>query len=132
MPKVNLKGVSTSFELLPDGDYTAIFTKFTNGKTAKNDDKVSHEFTIVTPEELKGRKAFRTFTLTENALWAWKGEAVAMGADPEALESEDVDTDEVLTELLNNDMNLRISHHADPNDPKKIYNDVSVVADNSW
>lgn len=132
MPKVNLKGVSTGFELLPDGDYKAIFTKFTNGKTAKGDDKVSHEFTITEPDELKGRKAFRTFTLTDSALWAWKSEAVAMGADPEALESEEVDTDDILSELVNNDMSLRISHHADPSDPNKVYNDVNVVADNSW
>lgn len=132
MPVVNLKGVSTTYQLVEDGDYDGIFTKYENAKTRKGDNMVVQTYTIAEDGESKGRKLFRRYTLTENALWAWKADAIVMGADPDELEDEQVDTDKVLDKLLNNNVRIRVSHHADPDDENKVYNDVELIADNSW
>lgn len=135
MPRVDLKGVKTTFELVPDGDYEGMFTEFKNlkikGGDNKGKDMVAHTYVITEDGEWKGRKLFKNYPLTEAALWSWKGDAITMGADPEELETE-LDTDDVLRGLMNNSVKLRISNHADPNDENKFYNDVALVADNSW
>jgi hypothetical protein len=135
VPKVNLAGVKTSFDLIPDGLYDGMFTAFENKKIKngnnKGGDMVAHTYVITEDGEWKGRKLFKNYPLTEAALWSWKGDAITLGADADALETE-IDTDDVLATVLNNSVKLKVSSHADPNDDQKFYNDVSLVGDTSW
>lgn len=68
--KLDFTGVEErSFEPWPENEpIEFVLEKVTPGKTKKGDDKLEFEFKHVDSR----RKAWRTFTLTQNALWALK------------------------------------------------------------
>lgn len=140
MPVVNLEGVSTGFDLLPEGKFPANFTRFKNGKSKANNLTVSLEFTLATGAEamlpdgsvknLAGSKAFRTFAFTDNALWAFKKCLIQLGmpSDDPRLESQ-LNSDEVLAELIGAEVTLAVTVSEWEGKPS---NNVDIVDDLSW
>lgn len=143
MPRVNLSGVATSFEILPEGKFPANFTRFKNGVSKNKNLTVSLEFTLSpearvmradtgVEESLGGRKAFRTFAFTDNALWAFKKTLIQLGVpsdDPRLEDNSGIDTDEILAEYIGADVTLDITRTEYEGKPS---NNVEIVDDLSW
>ena len=67
--KIDFTGVSGggNFEPLPEGNYPAVITKASSGISQAGNPKLEFEFTLE-----NGRKQWRHFALTPNAMWALK------------------------------------------------------------
>jgi hypothetical protein len=127
---VNLEGVKTTLELVPDGVYPARFTKRTFGQSKTKNPKVDLEF-IFDPEAgegAAGRKAFVTCSLQTQALFKIKKTLIEMGADPESLEGP-IDLEKELDDLIGASATIRVGHH-EYNDTD--HNDFDVVSNDSW
>lgn len=100
MPSINLAGVRTGFDLIPDGIYQAKLVGYKNGTAKSGNSIVTMEFDFIDDdEETKGRKAWVNFTLTDTSFFAIKRAFIDLGVDPDSLEG-NVDTDEVLDGLV--------------------------------
>lgn len=99
---VNLAGVKTSFEPMPEDKYYSKFSGMEyreagvgKAKDAK-DDYLSCEFTVTESidgdGEFAGRKLWSNKSLAVQSLWAYKVMMLALGADPESLEGK-IDTE---------------------------------------
>lgn len=127
---VDLEGVKTSLELVPDGTYPARLTKTTFGKSKVNQPKVSLEFVFNedSPEEVAGRKAFVECSLQPQALFKVKKTLIDLGYDPEALEAK-VDLEQAFEELAGADAMIKVGHHEYQ---ETDHNDFYVVSPDSW
>jgi hypothetical protein len=140
MPVVNLEGVSTGFEVLPEGKFRAVFARFKNGVSKARNATVSVEFVINDGEgvelpdgtfkNLGGSKAFRTFAFTDNSLWAFKKALIQLGmpSDDPRLNTV-IDSDEVLGELVGAEVMLAVTAAEYDGKPS---NNVEIVDDLSW
>jgi hypothetical protein len=130
MVVVNLAGIKTTLELLPDGTFPARLTKSTAGKSKANNNKISLEFTFEPEagEEIGGRKAYVEVALTDNALWKVKRTLIDLGYDPDLLEGP-VNVKEAFETLLGADAVIRVGHHEYQNN---IHNDFYVISPDSW
>src|SRR5262245_40920114 len=108
---VDLAGVKTTLDIIPDGTYPARYTAVKAGKSKNNNDKFDLEFVLNTDDdEINGRKAFVQVTVTENSLWRVKKTLVDLGYDPSALEGK-VNLNEAFEELLGADAVIKVGHH---------------------
>lgn len=130
MVVVNLAGVKTSLDLVPDGTYLARLTKATFAKSKANNDKATLEFTFDTEagEEVGGRKGYVDVPITDNSLWRVKRTLVDLGVDPESLEGP-VNLKTAFEDLLGCDAAIRVGHHEFDN---RLHNDFYVVSPDSW
>lgn len=101
MVKVNTAGVSTEFTPFDPGDYEFTFGDYEINLTSKASGKPTCRFEFVMDDEdhpeYKGRKLWQTTSLQQHALWAFKGTAIALGADREKLEDpEGFETEDLL------------------------------------
>lgn len=106
MPRINLAGVKTTFEAIPEGRYPAVFTGFKN-KTNKNRDlMIVAEFTLK-DDEYSGQKAWNNFNIDETGTRYFKLFLIAMGASEEVVEG-DFDSDEILPAFIGDPCELVI------------------------
>lgn len=126
--KVNFKGVGNNKPIIAEG-VPARLTNQKSGTTAKKDPKIRLEFTIMEGEH-EGRKIFRTYTLTEEAYWAIKKDAITLGGDEEVWDSEIV-VEEEIAKLMGAEclLDLDEREYEDNNDGGKLKTtqDVSAV-----
>lgn len=127
---VNLEGVKTSLELIPDGTYPANLTKREFGMSKKDKPKVSLEFVLAADagEEIAGRKAFVECSLQPQALFKVKKVMIDLGMDPEELEGP-VDLEAALEILLGADATIKVGHHEFNG---AMHNDFYVISPDSW
>jgi len=107
MPKVDMSGIEP-LTAMEAGQYPATLTSFEYHEAAASSGKpfYSLEFTI-SEGEYNGRKAWRNFSLQQQALWALQRAAIRLGADPDDVQGE-VDMDEVLASLVGSECVLDI------------------------
>lgn len=106
--KVNLAGVSDSFEPVPEGIYEGALTGFkvAEAKSSPGQQYVSLEFTLA-EGEFAGRKIWKNHSLQAQALWALKRTLLDLGADSEELE-QDFDLEELLDTLKGDSVQLEV------------------------
>ena len=82
--RVDMTGVSTTFESLPVGYYQAVVEKCEQ-KPTKDGTKqmLKWTFSVTEPEEFIGRKAFTNTVLVQNSLWVLKRLLIAIGLGTE-------------------------------------------------
>jgi hypothetical protein len=102
MPRINFRDVP-SIEAMPAGQYNALFTAYDVKDASKSSNKpfVALTFTIQ-DEGYENRKVWRNYSLQPQALWALKQTLTRLGAVPEDLESDDVELEDVLQNLIGN------------------------------
>lgn len=85
---VNLAGVKTELEAVPAGTYEAVVAS-AQVTEAKSSGKpmLSVKLRIEAPEELNGRMLFDNFSLQSQALWKLKRWLLALGYEPDELET---------------------------------------------
>lgn len=93
-----------SFEPLPDGEYQGQ-TKGWEAKPTKAGDSTNVVASFVVEyEDEQGNEKTRTITTNWNlkptALWRVRRDLIAMGADPEDFEGDDVDLEAILKDLF--------------------------------
>jgi hypothetical protein len=127
---VNLEGVKTSLEAIPDGTYDARFVKRTFGMSKEQKPKVELEYVFNEDqgEGVAGRKAFVTCSLQPQALFKLKRTAIHMGAEPDDLETQ-VDLEALFDSLIGSECRIKVGHHI-YND--SVHNDFDVAAPDSW
>lgn len=100
--KVNLEGVKTNFEALPEGEYTVALEKWTekrakvkDGAKTSTSTNISLTLDVVEPEQYQGRKLFKQINVADDGgnLWSLKRELIKMGVPADTLEEDDLDTD---------------------------------------
>lgn len=127
---VNLEGVKTSLEVVPDGTYDARLVKRTFGMSKANQPKVTLEFVFNEDqgEGVAGRKAFVECSLQPQALFKVKRTLINMGVDPDELETA-IDLEAQFDALAGAEARIKVAHHM-YNDAA--HNDFDVVAPESW
>ena len=82
--RVDMTGVSTTFEPLPQGYYQAVVGKCEEkiAKESKNP-MLKWTFDITEPEEFIGRHAYTNTVLTKDSLWVLKRLLMALGLGTE-------------------------------------------------
>lgn len=127
---VNLEGVKTSLEVIPDGIYPATFTKRTFGMSKANQPKLDLEFTFSgdAGEEVSGRKGFVTCSLQPQALFKVKKALVDLGVDPDELEGP-IDLERAFDDLIGAEAAIRVGHHEYQGQDR---NDFYIVSQDSW
>ena len=130
MVVVNLAGIKTTLEVIPDGVYPARMTKCARGKSKANNDKYSLEFTFEQDagEEISGRKAYVEVAVTDNTLWRVKRTLLDLGLEPDSLEGP-VNLSEAFEACLGGDATIRVGHR-EYNGQER--NDFFVVSPDSW
>ena len=82
--RVDLTGVSTTFESLPVGYYQAVVEKCEEMLTKdKTKSMLKWTFSITEPDGFIGRKAFTNTVLVQNSLWVLKRLLIAIGLGTE-------------------------------------------------
>lgn len=77
---VDMTGVSTTFEPLPQGYYQAVVEKCEQTLSKeKKTPMLRWVFNVTEPEEFIGRKAFYNTMLVKNSLWVLKRLLIALG-----------------------------------------------------
>lgn len=101
MTKVNLSNVS-DLKPMPDGDYEATFTEFSEVKMSKASNLPMTVLTFTIQEEnYQGRKLFNNLSLAPEALPFTKRTLIRMGADAEELSNPDgFEIEEILSGLI--------------------------------
>lgn len=92
-----------SFTPLPDGDYEGQTDSFEIKPTKANDSyNVVAKFKVDYDEDgsSKSRTIITNWNLKPQSLWRIKRDLIAIGADPEDLEGDDVDLEAVLGDLF--------------------------------
>lgn len=127
---VQLQGVKTSLELIPDGVYPANLTKRTFGMSKTNNPKVTLEFVFSgeAGEEIAGRKAFVECSLQSQALFKVKKVLIDLGMDPDDLET-GVDLEAAFDNLMGVEASIRVAHHEHQGAQ---HNDFYVQSPDSW
>lgn len=127
---VNLAGVRTTLEVIPDGKYPANFVgkKFAMSKTNNPKCTLEYTFTAEAGEEIAGRKAFVECSLQPQSLFKIKKAMIDMGMDPEDLEGQ-IDLDEALDAMIGAETTIRVGHHEWEGSTR---NDYYVVSPDSW
>lgn len=129
---VQLEGVKTSLEVIPDGKYPAKLTKHTFGVSKEKKPKVDCEFIFDSDggddNPAAGRKAFVGFSLQPQALFKIKRALIDMGMEPEELEGP-VDIDAALSTLAGAEAMIRVTHHEWEGSTR---NDFNVASPDSW
>lgn len=127
---VQLAGVKTSLELVPDGTYPANMTKVTFGMSKTQNPKVTLEFVFTgeAGEEIAGRKAWVECSLQTQALFKIKRTLVDLGMDPDELEGP-VDLDAALNAMLGCEATIKVGHH---DYQGNAHNDFYVISPDSW
>lgn len=127
---VNLEGVKTSLEPIPDGVYDARFTKreFKMSKAKQPKVVLEYVFNEDQGEGIAGRKAFLECSLQPQALFKVKRTLVHMGTDPDELETQ-IDLEAMFDALIGSEQRIKVSHHV-YND--SVHNDFDVAVPDSW
>lgn len=107
--KVDFTGVSDSFEVIPTGNYPAVFTgyKVQPSKSTPGEQVCVMEYTISDPA-YSGRKAWANRSLQPAALFSLKKDMIALGADAEELAGP-IDLEEALDDLKGTECELALS-----------------------
>lgn len=95
---LNMEGVATGAVLIPEGEYTVVWTKATLKKTRdQSKDMILVQANIKDADEpdLNGKPVFRNFVLTPEAMWAFKKALVAFDAPDNFVEGQ-FNTDELV------------------------------------
>jgi pyruvate/2-oxoglutarate dehydrogenase complex dihydrolipoamide dehydrogenase (E3) component len=116
MVKINLNNVSNGFEPLESGNYSALFTKY-EVKMDVPEGKVPFVNTtfVLVDDEHKNRQLFQKFFLSEKALYRFKQFLIAIGADPDALDSDDEEGVEI-NDILDHELGAKVTLVVGPND----------------
>lgn len=129
---VNLEGVKTTLEVIPDGKYPSKMSKYTFAMSKANQPKVTLEFIFDNDGDdnnpAAGRKAFVECSLQPQALFKIKKALIDMGADPETLEGP-VDLEQALSACIGADATISVKHHEYEGSQR---NDFYVVSPDSW
>lgn len=129
---VNLEGVKTSLDVIPDGKYPAKFSKYTFGMSKANQPKVDLEYIFDNDggddNPAAGRKAFVNASLQPQALFKIKKILIDMGTDPESLEGQ-VDLEQALAACVGADTMIKVGSHEFEGSTR---NDFYVVSPDSW
>lgn len=101
MTKVNFSGVS-DFKPIPEGEYEATFTEFTEPKPSKASGQLTTRMTYtIQDDEFQGRKVFQNLSFAEAALWNMKRTLIRLGANEDVVsDPEGFDVEEVLSGLV--------------------------------
>lgn len=96
--KVDFANVST-IEALPAGEYECLFSL---GKEAVKASASGGQPTLYVEYLVKdtNQKIFKSYSLQAKALWALKRDLIRVGADLEAMNSEEADLDEIVEGLV--------------------------------
>jgi hypothetical protein len=110
MVVVNLKGVNTGFDVVPEGDYVVRLTNHLMHTSKAGFPAFKVIVTIIDPEEFNG-KTLAPFSgsLQPNSLFGFKRIIAAFGAPEDVLEHESVNSDSVLRELRGNEANVHVT-----------------------
>jgi len=93
--RVDLTGVSTTFEPLPQGYYQAVVEKCEQTLSKeKKTPMLRWVFNVTEPEEFAGRKAFYNTMLVKNSLWVLKRLLIALGLGTEESLTGEIEFDE--------------------------------------
>lgn len=93
--RVDMTGVSTTFESLPVGYYQAVVEKCEQKQTKdKSAWMIKWTFSVTEPEEFIGRKAFTNTVLVQNSLWVLKRLLIAISLGTEETLAEEVEFEE--------------------------------------
>jgi hypothetical protein len=127
---VQLEGVKTSLDVIPDGTYPANLTKRTFGMSKAKQPKVSLEFVFSSEagEDIAGRKAFVEASLQPQALFKVKKILIDLGMDPDDLEGP-VDLEAAFDDLMGAETTIKVGHHEYNNAE---HNDFYVISPDSW
>jgi hypothetical protein len=83
---INLKGVKTDeFAPLPKGRYKVSVYDCKPGRSKNNNPKLTMEFRVLEPEDMKGRRVWAEVSLLETALFTLKRYLIATGYTEEQL-----------------------------------------------
>lgn len=129
MPVVNTKGVATGFEIIPDGTYPAVFTRYKNGKSAAQQDKATAIFTLKGPKEMDGKTVPTDYSFVDDALWRWKGDMIKLGVPASALENPQTNTDQVMDLVKGRECLIKVGHREWQG---RIFNTVDIIDKDSW
>lgn len=123
---VNLAGVKTKVEAIPDGAYQAVFTGKQFAMSKSNQPKVTTTWTFSAEagEDVAGRKAFIEYSLQPQALWKLKRDLIRLGVDADSLET-NIDIDELLEDLKGTEGTIHVGHHYYQGN---LHNDFNVVS----
>ena len=121
MPKVDFSGVG---EPVADGTYTVQLEKYTL-IPAKDDKEDTYrlEFEIVEDGDYLGRRLFRNYTLSGNALFFLKRDLVRMGLDPDLISGE-VEMEDVLPLVVGYQGEAKVTQRTYNG---RVYNDIEVL-----
>lgn len=130
MPVVNLEGVAVGFEALEEGTYKGRFSGFKNGiSKERKQPKADLEFTLTEPSEVAGRKVFYTASFAPTALSMFKALAVRMGVEPEDLDVNGLDTDDILNPLIGSEHVIKVTQYEYEG---KTRNRMDVIDPEAW
>lgn len=120
--RIDFTGVSSSgnFEALEEGNYSAKISSVKQDVSKAGNPMLTIEFTLTEPA---GRKMWRYFALTPNALWALKGFLEDLEFD--LPQDGEFDFDE--TELVGEEVILEIGQKPHYQDPNKLDNEILSI-----
>lgn len=111
MAVVDLTGIKTELELMPEDIYPATLSAWTYNAKSKssNDPNVSLEFEV-SQGEYEGRKLFRVQSLGAKSLWSFKRALIRLGTDPDELEGP-IDLEDIMPPLVGAPCHLKVGQH---------------------
>lgn len=99
--KVNFAAVA-DFEAIPEGEYECVFSLRDDSRggpiapSKKGQPTLYAEYLV----QDTNQKIFKSYSLQPTALWALKRDLMRLGADPEEMNSENADLDDILQPLV--------------------------------
>lgn len=103
MPKLNLKGLSTTREPVPADSYELTVTgqKHDTVKSGEYEGtaRCNVEFTI-DDGDFAGRKVYKSYMLHEDFLYIFKGDMLILGVDDKLLEDDEVESEDIAKAAL--------------------------------
>lgn len=134
MPVVDLEGVAVGFQPMPATDEVkAKLVGYKNKKTKNNDDMITLEFIVDEPEEHAGFKLFSNQVIIptgpKSNLHYLKEALINLGADPDDVNANKLDTDKILDGLLTSEVRLKVGVRSDAG---RNFNDVTILPQEGW
>lgn len=132
-PSVDFTGVTEGFEPIPDGKQPATLEAWEWNDTPKSSNAKTDDPTValtfrISDGEFEGRKMFRNYSMSRQALWAFKRALVRLGIDPSELDG-DIDLDEIMPDLVGAECVLKIGHHMWEGEARNDIKDVLLASE---
>lgn len=101
--KVNFAAVAdSSFEAIPEGEYECVFSLRADDRGGPIAPSKAGQPTLYAEYLISdtNQRIFKSYSLQPKALWALKRDLMRLGADPEEMNSENADLDDILQPLV--------------------------------